>query len=128
MSTFPEGYGLGPGPRHPFQTYICNRCGAVITSKTLHDEWHVRIAPAEIDIETETLTSDSPETGPWERVADIPEAWDRFEDRFGDQWRRRYSPSGEQIWETYSFPNFCWIPVPLRDGCAPFRLSIRKDI
>lgn len=37
---WPEGYGAGPGPDRPYQTFYCQRCGAVVMSIRAHNQWH----------------------------------------------------------------------------------------
>lgn len=37
------GYGVGPGPSQQFQTFFCQKCGAVVMVKALHKEWHDQI-------------------------------------------------------------------------------------
>lgn len=40
---YPKGFGTGPGPFQQFQTFFCQKCGAVVMVKALHKEWHDQI-------------------------------------------------------------------------------------
>jgi len=40
---YPKGFGTGPGPFQQFQTFFCQKCGAVVMVKALHKEWHDRL-------------------------------------------------------------------------------------
>jgi len=40
VNGFPEGYSAGPGPERPYQTYVCQRCGAVVMLLDIHNQWH----------------------------------------------------------------------------------------
>lgn len=124
-SLWPEGYGAGPGPSRQYQTYYCQRCGAIVMNIGVHTAWHGRVEPAEEETKAEAESdldmhpdavygreyveqakvrriaravkecdtpSSSPvvpattETGPWQRIEDVPEGVGRLTDRDGDVW------------------------------------------
>lgn len=45
---YPEDYGAGPGPGRPYQTFMCQRCGAVVMGITVHSEWHAQFDSKEV--------------------------------------------------------------------------------
>ena len=52
-SLWPEGYGAGPGPSRQYQTYYCQRCGAIVMNIGVHTAWHGRVEPAEEETKAE---------------------------------------------------------------------------